>query len=217
MIAAIAPLLLAAQVGPNPSPMVLEPLPIPRDSKADDAQPAPADFTEQAIAWTVEGNRAIIAGNAEAALQHLDLAREYARAAGEAAMLVDIDLDRARALLMLDRNDEASALLDDLRQRSPANADAWLFSAIAARRLDDLAKAQALIEEAATFAPANPGVGLEGGLIAWVAGRQDAAIASWQSVIEIAPGSDEAEIARQYIESAGVTPPPDRNEGIVGR
>lgn len=217
MIAAIVSLLLAAQVGPNPSQIEFEPLPIPRENKAQDKQPAPADFSKQAIAWTVEGNRAIIAGDAEAALGHFERAREYARSAGETAQIVDIDLDRSRALLMLGRNDEAMALLDDVRQRSPANADAWLFSAIAARRLDNLAKAQALVEEAAAFAPANPGIGLEGGLIAWLAGRQDAAIASWRSVIEIAPGSDEAEIARHYLESAGISPPTDTSEGIVGR
>jgi len=217
LIAAIIPLILAAQVGPDPAPMALEPLPIPYDNKADDARPAPADFAKQAIAWSVEGNRAIVAGDPEGALKHFDLAREYAISAGEVAMLVDIDLDRARALMMLGRNEEAVALLDDVRLRSPGNADAWVFSAVAARRHGDLAKAQSLIAEAAGFAPANPGVGLEAGTIAWVAGREDAAIASWRSVIEVAPDSDEAEFARQYLESAGIELAHGQTEEIVGR
>ena len=50
------------------------------------------------------------------------------------------------------------------------------------RRLDRLGLAQEAIEAAAKLTPTNPEVGLEAGVIAVLAGRDEAARASWQSI-----------------------------------
>ena len=205
MMIAFAPLFLLAQVGPSPSSIPLEPLPVPRSVKPGAADPEP-EASQAAVAarLAVEGNQAIIAGEPARALVLFDRASVAAAAAGQLALAGDIDLDRARAMMLLGRFVEASGLLGSLRSRFPGNADIWVHSAVAARRMGNLPEAQRLIEEADVFAPANPGVGLEAGTIAWVAGQEDAALKSWQSVVEIAPDSDEAEFARQYLEAAGI-------------
>ena len=62
-----------------------------------------------------------------------------------------------------------------------------------------LGEAQRHIEYAATLAPRDPAVGLEAGVIAAMAGREEQARASFQSVIEVAPESVEANRARTYL------------------
>lgn len=205
MMSALAPLLVLAQVGPAPGAIPLEPLPIPRPRQTEAESVDPLVEQAKLVAQlTVDGNRAIVAGNPAEALALFDRASIAAVAAGQPMAAGEIDIDRARAMMLLERYEEAAGLLASLRSRFPGNADIWVHSAIAARRMENLAEAQRLIEEAGTFAPANPGVGLEAGTIAWVAGRDEAALKSWNSVVEVSPDSDEAEVARQYIESARI-------------
>jgi RpiB/LacA/LacB family sugar-phosphate isomerase len=84
------------------------------------------------------------------------------------------------------------------------------LSATLSRHNGDLAKAQSQIEQAMGRAPTNPEIGLEGGLIAVLAGRDDAARRSWQSVVRIAPGTPAADKAAAYLtqldEKAATTP-----------
>ena len=211
----IATLLLAAvQVGPNPTPLELEPLPVHRREKVPaetEAAPAPV---ATAAGLAVAGNMAIIEGEYEKALTLLGQARSLAESEGKPRLAAETGLDRARALMMLGRNDEAGLALDQARAELPGDAQAWVVSSVNARRKGDLAKAQKLIEESIQFAPRDPGVGLEAGTIAYMVGDDEAALRSWQSVIDTAPASDEAEFARQYLESAGIVAAHGKEEPI---
>ena len=58
---------------------------------------------------------------------------------------------------------------------------------------------QARIERAAALLPIDPAIGLEAGVIAMLAGHEEAARRSWQSVVAAAPDSAEAQTAKGYI------------------
>ena len=85
-------------------------------------------------------------------------------------------------------------------------SDDQLSRAALARRLGKLDQAQAFIETAGTLAPGDAEVGLEAGVIAMLQGREDAATASWQSVIALDPGGLPADIARGYLSQLNVRP-----------
>ena len=55
------------------------------------------------------------------------------------------------------------------------------------------------IERAAALMPRDPATALEAGTIAILSGREDGARKSWQSAIDLAPQSEEAETARTYL------------------
>ena len=63
---------------------------------------------------------------------------------------------------------------------------------------------------AAHLAPTDPAIGLEAGVIAMLAGRRDAAAASWRSAIAAAPTSPEAEAARGYLDEIGGAAAPEK-------
>ena len=86
---------------------------------------------------------------------------------------------------------------------SPDSALAWLLSATLSRRSDDLVTAQQQIERAASLDPTDPAIGLEAGLIAALSGRDEAARASWRSVLELAPGTAAAQAAQSYLDQLG--------------
>lgn len=169
-----------------------------------------------AVPFAERGRRAAL--GAMAALTMLDqddparadatfaAAHADAQAAGNAALAADIAIDRARAQVAL-KQDQAAALgLAEGRVNSPANPLGWLLSATLARRQGDLAAAQGFIEQAAVRAPRDPAVGLEAGVIAVLAGREAAARKSWQSVLRLAPDSDEAKTAQGYLDQLGPEP-----------
>lgn len=196
-------LLTLAQVGPNPAPMELEPLPIPRKNQSVVAVPeAPApDQATAARTGAIAGNQAIIAGEYESAIHLLGEARSAAIMAEDGQMAAEIGLDRARALMMLGRDEEAESELAVVREALPGNAHAWVVSSVNARRLDNFEKAAALVAEALAFAPIDPGVRLEAGTLAYMAGDDASAINHWQDVIANTPASSEARIAEQYLAS----------------
>ncbi len=169
---------------------------------AREALPAGAVAARSRLA-AMAGNAALADGRAEAALTAFTLARSDAEAAGETAQTGLIAADSARALVSLNRPDEAAAMLGTARRLTPQDAGVWLLSATLSRRLDQLDEAQAQIETAAALAPADPAlgpaIGLEAGLIAALAGREAAARASWQSIVATASGSPEAAAARAYL------------------
>lgn len=131
------------------------------------------------------------------ALTALDAAK--GDAAGDAAMDGEIALDRAVALVALDRAGEASAALAEARRLIPESASAWLLSATLARRQGDLATAQQQIERAAGLDPRDTAIGLEAGVIAALGGNHAAARRSFESVIAAAPGSEQAVTAKSYL------------------
>lgn len=201
MTALFVPLFLAMQVGPAPNGIELEPLPIPRrPTEAQNQEPTPADQVKLATAHTVSGNQAIVNGDFERALEQFDEARVAAVAAGEPRMVAQIGLDSSRALILLERYDEAASVLEAVRKAIPEEPEAWVNSSVVARRLGKLDEAQSLIEQGAQRAPRDPGIGLEAGTVAYYAGRSDAAKQSWQSVVDVAPETDEAALATSYLE-----------------
>ena len=137
----------------------------------------------------------LAAGDAAAALA----AADQAGPSEQGPLASAIQTDRARALVALARPEEAATALAAAPTADPDNDEAWLLSATLSRRTGDLAAAQAQIERAAILRPAGPDIGLEAGVIAALAGRDDAALRSWQSVLNSAPGTPAALTAADYI------------------
>ena len=137
-------------------------------------------------------------GRAAEALTLLDTVR--GEDPGDAYLRGAIAQDRATALVALGREAEAGETLAEARTLTPDDPQAWLLSATLARRLEDFAGAQTYIERAATIDPRDPAIGLEAGVIAALAGRDDAARQSFQSVLAAAPDSPQAAAAKSYLE-----------------
>ena len=129
--------------------------------------------------------------------QALDSA--LADATGDAVLIGAIEQDRATALVALDRTTEAMAALAMARSSTPDDPHAWLLSATLSRRQGDLATAQQQIERAAALDPRDPAVGLEAGVIAALGGQDAAARKSFESVIALAPESEQATAAKTYL------------------
>lgn len=168
-----------------------------RDAAAGD------DHASRARLGAMAGNAALAAGQPGQALSLLAPAATDAQTAGDTALKATIALDRARALVALKQPDEAATALAQAREAQPDNAQAWLLSATLARRQNKLIEAQTQIEKAAQLAPRDPEVGLEAGVIAVLSDKQEAARRSWNSVLAMAPGSDAAATAKQYIAQLG--------------
>ncbi len=164
---------------------------------------APGDHGSRARLGAMAGNAALAGGDGAGALAALDTARADADKTDK-ALTGGIAIDRARALVALNRLDEASAALAEARTLNPSDAEGWLLSATLSRRANRLADAQAQIERAAALAPVDPQVGVEAGVIAMLAGHPEAARKSWRSVVAAAPQSPSADIARGYLAQLGV-------------
>ncbi len=150
---------------------------------------------------------AAMAGNAamaqdKPAIAEIAFARSigFATQAEDGPLMASVAIDRARALVALGRNEEAVEALASARGNDPANSRAWLLSATLSRRLERLGEAREQIAQAAPLAPQDPAIGLEAGVIAALAGREDEARRSFESVLQVAPQSQEAARARAYLE-----------------
>ncbi len=165
---------------------------------ARDETPADETRTRSRFA-ALAGNVALASGDAAGALALLADARRDAVAADAAPLAALAAIDTARALVTLSRDDEALAALDAAITLAPERAEGWLLKATLLRRLERLGEAQMAIERAALLTPGDPEIGLEAGVIAVLAGREDAARQSWQSVIELASESLAAATARDYL------------------
>ncbi|MBC2664473.1 hypothetical protein H7F51_02950 [Novosphingobium flavum] len=152
------------------------------------------------------GNAALAAAAPARALATLDLAKADAKGLASPTLETEISLDRARALVALKRTADADSALADARLTGPNDAEAWLLSATLARREGNLAEAQQRIERAADILPIDPAIGLEAGVIAMLAGHEEAARKSWQSVLTAGPNSPEAETAKGYLAQLGPEP-----------
>ena len=167
---------------------------------------ATSDRQLRAKLGAMAGNAALAQGAFEQALTTLDLARSDAASADDLRLTGEIAIDRARALVALKREPEAEKALIEARTSAADNGLAWLLSATLSRRQGKLAAAQAQIATAAQLAPRDPEIGLEAGVIAALAGFDEAARKSWQSVVDMAPGTDFAATARNYLTQLATGP-----------
>ncbi|WP_157083223.1 hypothetical protein [Novosphingobium lentum] len=151
------------------------------------------------------GNAALFGGHADRAIGLLDRALAL-KGPFDNLQLGALQADRARALVALGRLGDAGDALDEAHRLAPEDGEGWLLSATLARRNNDLERAQRDIEVAARLAPRDPAVGLEAGVIAALAGHDEPARKSWQSVIAAAPGTPEAASAKTYLEQLGPAP-----------
>ncbi len=157
------------------------------------------DKVGRARLGAMAGNAALAGARGEAALVLFTQAQADAAAASDEEMAGSIAADRARALVSLERNLDAAQALASARELTQQNATVWLLSATLARRMEDLESARGWIAIAAALDPINPAVRLEAGVIAVLGGSDDAAISSFQSVIDTEPQSPEAATARIYL------------------
>lgn len=169
-----------------------------------DAAAAAGDDTRRAALLAQAGNAALAGGKASRALPHFDAA--LALPGIVAVERGQTSVDRARALVALDRDSDAVEAFAAAQRDAPDEPDAWLLGATLARRRGDLVAAQRQIEVAASLAPKDGEVGLEAGVIAMRAGREDAARKAWESVRLVAPDSAAAETARGYLAQLGAGP-----------
>lgn len=153
--------------------------------------------------WAQAGNAAIADDKPADALMALDRALIVAAANTEKA---DIEVDRARALVALNRSDDAMTALASARQLGPENGTAWLLSATLARRLSKLPDALTYIQTAAALLPRDPSVALEAGNIAIAAGDEAAARKQWEQTIAIAPTSRQAISAQTQLAALSESP-----------
>lgn len=161
---------------------------------------APADNLAYAARLNaMAGNAALAEGDMENALVLLDRAGGQALAAPDGALAADLRVDLARVLVRMGRQEDAAEALSEARQADGDDPQAWLLSATLSRRLSRLGEAQQQIERAALLSPRNPQVGLEAGVIAALSGREEAARKSFQSVLDVAPDSPQADQAREYL------------------
>jgi tetratricopeptide (TPR) repeat protein len=158
-----------------------------------------SDFAGRARLAAMAANSALADGRHEAARKHLELAHGDAAVSGDTVLAGEIAADKARALVGLGLTDEAAKALAQARRDAPQRIESWLLSATLARRQDNLDEAQAHIQTAAALGPQDPAVALEAGVIAALAGRDEAARLSWRSVLELAPDGPEAAAARDYL------------------
>ena len=155
--------------------------------------------------WAQAGNAALANDKPADGLSALDRALAVAAANTEKA---DIEVDRARALVALNRSDEAATALASARTLGPENGTAWLLSATLARRVNKLPDALTYIQPAAALLPREPAVALEAGNIAIAAGDEAAARKQWEQVIAIAPLSRQANTAQAQLAALGPSSTP---------
>jgi len=163
----------------------------------------PNEHAGRARLAAMAGNAALAGGRNEAALTAFDLARQDAQAADAPALAGSVEADRARALVALDRAEEAVEALARARADAPQDASVWLLSATLSRRQERLEEALGQIRTAAALAPDDPAIGLEAGLIAALSGQDEAAETSWRAVLAGSPGSPEAAVAQDYLAQLG--------------
>ncbi|WP_397579176.1 tetratricopeptide repeat protein [Sphingorhabdus sp.] len=131
-----------------------------------------------------------------------------ANAASCAVAVADNEVDRARALVALNRPADAEAALTTARKLSPENGTAWLLSATLARRMNKLPDALSYIQTTAALLPRDAAVALEAGNIAIAAGDEAAARKQWEQSIAIASNSRQAATATAQLAALAASAPP---------
>jgi tetratricopeptide (TPR) repeat protein len=147
--------------------------------------------------WVQAGNAALAGNDPAKATTYFDGALARGQLIGEA--LGEVHLDRARARAALGDLKGARSDLDLVAKHVPADPLGWLLSATLARKMNDLPRAQADIEQAATRSPDDASVALEAGNIAVLSGRDDAARTAWEASVKLAPDSSSAKAATESL------------------
>src|SRR3546814_20809309 len=98
-----------------------------------------------------------------------------------------IYLDRARALVAMDKLAEARPDIDKALSEVPKAQLAWLLSATLARRMDNLPVAQEHIAHAVSLSPDDASVALADGTIAVLSGMADVANLARERAMKLAP------------------------------
>lgn len=166
------------------------------------------DLRVRARFGAMAGNAALAGGDGARATAILTSAKTDASASASAPLQAIAATDLARALVAQGQTDAALAELETAIALQPDASEPWLLKATLLRRLDRLGEAQVAIERAGQLAPLDAMVGLEAGVIAVLAGREEAARASWQSVIDLEPSGPAAQTAQDYIAQLGPAPEP---------
>jgi tetratricopeptide (TPR) repeat protein len=151
--------------------------------------------------WAQAGNAWLAAGDPVKARSALDAALVSTSLTGLA--LGEAHLDRARARVATGDNDGARSDLDKAVIHAAEDPLSWLLSATLARRMGDLARAKTDIDEALRRSPDDASVQLEAGNIAALRGDEPTARAAWARVLELAPGSAQANAARDALGQFG--------------
>ena len=150
-----------------------------------------------AVLWVQAGNAALAGNDPAKATTYFDGALARGQLTGEA--LGEAHLDRARARAALGDMKGTRADLDLATKNVPADPLGWLLSATLARKMNDLPRAQADIEQAANRSPDDASVALEAGNIAALSGRDDAARTAWEAAIKLSPNSPSAKSATESL------------------
>jgi tetratricopeptide (TPR) repeat protein len=156
---------------------------------------------QSAVYWAQAGNAWLAAGEASRARSSLDAALASGLLTG--LPLGEAHLDRARARVVGDDLAGARGDLDQAVAHAASDPLAWLLSATLARRMNDLARAGTDIGEALKRSPDDASVQFEAGNIAALMQDEPRARAAFARVIELAPGSAQAEAARKALEQFG--------------
>lgn len=130
---------------------------------------------------------------------------ERANAAQTAALKLvpgapDLLVDRSQSLAAAKNYRDALADLDQALKASPDRVDALTFRATAKRYLDDRKGAMDDIGHALKVDPQYQDAWLEQGILKRLADDSDGARQSWLKVLDIAPNSSAADMARRNIE-----------------
>ena len=137
------------------------------------------------------------AGRADRALGAL--ARALAIRPADPSLLTE----QARAHMELGQSKEALSDLDRAVDAEPLRAETYVLRAAALRRTGALDRAAADVEMALSLDPRQPDALLERGLLRRSAGDTAGAVADWTAVVNDAPGSAAAEMARRHLAESG--------------
>jgi tetratricopeptide (TPR) repeat protein len=159
------------------------------------------------LAANSHGDAKLRAGMLAQAGQAWLLARnpERANAAQTAALKLvpdapDLLIDRSQSLAEAKNYQEALADLNRALTVAPNRVDALTFRAAAKRYLDDRSGAEVDIAQALKIDPLYQDAWLENGILKRLAGNDAEARQAWLKVLEIAPTSAAADMARRNIE-----------------
>lgn len=155
--------------------------------------------------WLQAANSAIAAQKPLAAIGYIDAALALQTLEGE--QLGEAHLDKARALVGLDLEDQAGEQLLLAQKFVPQDPLVWLLSATLSRRQGNIEQARSAIDVAARLVPTDPAIALEQGNIEIIAGNYTAAQAHWRNALAIKSDGRVADTVRSLLAQLENDPP----------